>query len=140
MPRITPGKLYNVPNAGAFRRGGPLATDHWEVLDREKTTVVARGPKPVRALRDLGVPITITVPEPNTWRELLLMLDEAAESVELRGARFAHAAHVAQLARVRLGEALYPADRVEDGACRCLVEPRRDFIQDNALNVANLDV
>jgi uroporphyrinogen decarboxylase len=54
-----------------------------------KTTVVARGPKPVRALRDLGVPITITVPEPNTWRELLLTLDEAAESVELSGARVA---------------------------------------------------
>jgi uroporphyrinogen decarboxylase len=54
-----------------------------------KTTVVARGPKPVRALRDLGVPITITVPEPNTWRELLLTLDEAAEAVELSGARVA---------------------------------------------------
>src|SRR5688572_1478112 len=54
-----------------------------------KTTTVARGPKPVRALRDLGVPITITVPEPNTWRELLLTLDEAAESVELRGAHVA---------------------------------------------------
>jgi len=52
-----------------------------------QTTVVARGPKPVKALRDLGVPITITVPEPNTWRELLLTLDEAAESVELQGAR-----------------------------------------------------
>ncbi len=54
-----------------------------------KTTVVARGPKPVRALRDLGVAIAITVPEPNTWRELLLTLDEAAESVELQGARVA---------------------------------------------------
>lgn len=58
-----------------------------EALSR--TTVVARGPKPVKALRDLGVPITITVPEPNTWRELLLTLDEAAESVELQGARVA---------------------------------------------------
>ena len=58
-----------------------------EALSR--TTVVARGPKPVKALRDLGVPITITVPEPNTWRELLLTLDEAAESVELDGARVA---------------------------------------------------
>jgi len=54
-----------------------------------QTTVVARGPKPVKALRDLGVAITITVPEPNTWRELLLTLDEAAESVELAGARIA---------------------------------------------------
>ncbi len=56
-----------------------------EALSR--TTVVARGPKPVRVLRVLGVPITITVPEPNTWRELLLTLDEASESVDLNGAR-----------------------------------------------------
>jgi uroporphyrinogen-III synthase len=54
-----------------------------------RTTVVCRGPKPVQALRELGVPVTITVPEPNTWRELLLALDEAAESVELTGARVA---------------------------------------------------
>lgn len=36
-----------------------------------KITIVARGPKPVAALRELQVPVTITVPEPNTWRELL---------------------------------------------------------------------
>lgn len=34
-------------------------------------TVVARGPKPVAALREMNVPVTITAPEPNTWRELL---------------------------------------------------------------------
>ena len=34
-------------------------------------TVVARGPKPAAALRELGVSITVNVPEPNTWRELL---------------------------------------------------------------------
>jgi uroporphyrinogen-III synthase len=34
-------------------------------------TVVARGPKPSAALRELGVPVTIQVPEPNTWREIL---------------------------------------------------------------------
>jgi uroporphyrinogen decarboxylase len=39
-------------------------------------TVVARGPKPVKVLRELKVPITITVPEPNTWREILQALDE----------------------------------------------------------------
>src|SRR5262249_29661256 len=33
--------------------------------------VVARGPKPAAALREMGVPITVQVPEPNTWRELL---------------------------------------------------------------------
>lgn len=55
----------------------------------QKTTVVARGPKPTQALRDLGVAVGITVPEPNTWRELLATLDEAAESSELSGARVA---------------------------------------------------
>lgn len=34
-------------------------------------TVVARGPKPVTVLREWKVPIAVTVPEPNTWRELL---------------------------------------------------------------------
>jgi uroporphyrinogen-III synthase len=34
-------------------------------------TVVARGPKPVAVLREWHVPIAVTVPEPNTWRELL---------------------------------------------------------------------
>jgi uroporphyrinogen-III synthase len=34
-------------------------------------TVVARGPKPSGALRDMDVPVHIQVPEPNTWREIL---------------------------------------------------------------------
>ncbi len=38
--------------------------------------VVARGPKPVRALADMGLKPTIVVPEPNTWRDLLRTLDE----------------------------------------------------------------
>ncbi len=36
-----------------------------------KITVVARGPKPAAALREMQVPVTVTVPEPNTWRELV---------------------------------------------------------------------
>ncbi|HET8547193.1 MAG TPA: uroporphyrinogen-III synthase [Bryobacteraceae bacterium] len=36
-----------------------------------KVTTVARGPKPVAALRELSVPVIIAVPEPNTWREVL---------------------------------------------------------------------
>lgn len=37
---------------------------------------VARGPKPHAALKELGITPTITVPEPNTWREILNTLDE----------------------------------------------------------------
>lgn len=39
-------------------------------------TRVARGPKPVAALRELGLTADITVPEPNTWRDLLQALDD----------------------------------------------------------------
>lgn len=39
------------------------------------TIVVARGPKPVAALRELGLAPDVLVPEPNTWRELLAALD-----------------------------------------------------------------
>ena len=34
-------------------------------------TVVARGPKPTAALREMGVAPAVIAPEPNTWRELL---------------------------------------------------------------------
>ncbi len=36
-----------------------------------RVTVVARGPKPVAALREMGLTAAIVAPEPNTWRELL---------------------------------------------------------------------
>lgn len=39
------------------------------------TCVVARGPKPVAALRELGLTPDVVAPEPNTWRELLAALD-----------------------------------------------------------------
>jgi uroporphyrinogen-III synthase len=58
----------------------------------QRVKVVARGPKPVAALREIGITPAITVPEPNTWRELLLALDAAGNSKEelrLRGARVA---------------------------------------------------
>jgi len=58
----------------------------------QRIRVVPRGPKPVAVLRELGVTPAITVPEPNTWRELLLALDDAGASkveLRLRGARVA---------------------------------------------------
>jgi uroporphyrinogen-III synthase len=57
-----------------------------------RVKVVPRGPKPIAVLRELGVTPALTVPEPNTWRELLHALDEAANSslgIRLRGARIA---------------------------------------------------
>jgi uroporphyrinogen-III synthase len=45
-------------------------------------TVVARGPKPVAALKELGLQPAMTAPEPNTWKETLAILDA---NVELTG-------------------------------------------------------
>jgi len=58
-----------------------------------KVAVVARGPKPVAVLREFGVPITLTVPEPNTWREILGALDQNTETIPLRHARVAVQEH-----------------------------------------------
>lgn len=58
----------------------------------KRTKVVPRGPKPVAVLRELGVTPALTVPEPNTWRELLQSLEDAEKSstdFRLRGARVA---------------------------------------------------
>jgi uroporphyrinogen-III synthase len=44
-----------------------------------RMTVVARGPKPAAVLRGLDIPITIPVPEPNTWRELLAAIADRPE-------------------------------------------------------------
>ncbi|HEX4129448.1 MAG TPA: uroporphyrinogen decarboxylase [Pirellulales bacterium] len=41
-------------------------------------TTVARGPKPVAALKELNIEPTVRVPEPNTWREVLQTIDRVA--------------------------------------------------------------
>lgn len=43
-----------------------------------RITLVARGPKPISALKECGLAPNITVPEPNTWRDLLHELDRAS--------------------------------------------------------------
>ncbi|PYT93922.1 MAG: uroporphyrinogen III synthase HEM4 [Acidobacteria bacterium] len=58
----------------------------------QRVKVVPRGPKPIAVLRELGVTPALTAPEPNTWRELLQALDQAANSspeFRLRGTRVA---------------------------------------------------
>ncbi len=51
-----------------------------------RTVLVARGPKPIAALKELGLESQIRVPEPNTWRELLSELDA---KLPVRGKRVA---------------------------------------------------
>ncbi len=54
-----------------------------------KVAVVARGPKPVAVLREWDVPVALTAPEPNTWREVLRALDENTVALPLKGKRVA---------------------------------------------------
>ena len=51
-----------------------------------KTTVVVRGPKPTRAVRELGLEPAIVAREPSTWRELL---DDLAKQIRLDGKKIA---------------------------------------------------
>ncbi|SRR5579883_2318173 len=36
-----------------------------------RVAIVSRGPKPVPALRAMGVPVAVVIPEPNTWKEVV---------------------------------------------------------------------
>lgn len=49
----------------------------------QRCTVVARGPKPVKVLKAFGIPVTIAVPEPNTWREIIEVLDQSERGIAL---------------------------------------------------------
>ena len=59
------------------------------LAELRKIAIVARGPKPVAVLREWNVPIAVTAPEPNTWRELLRALDENTAAGPLKGRRIA---------------------------------------------------
>ncbi len=47
------------------------------------TNILARGPKPVAALRELNIKADITVPEPNTWRDILKTIED--ENLDIEG-------------------------------------------------------
>ena len=53
-----------------------------------RVRVAVRGPKPLAVMRELQVPVWVTAPEPNTWRDLLAALDAAGTSA-IRDARVA---------------------------------------------------
>lgn len=51
----------------------------------KEVVVVCRGPKPLAVMREIDVPVFLTAPEPNTWRELLAALDERKSELSLDG-------------------------------------------------------
>ena len=75
--------LTGVGTRALSRAVEPFCSRQQFVDALSRTSVLARGPKPVAALKELGAPITWTVPEPNTWREILQLLDRT--NVPLKG-------------------------------------------------------
>ena len=51
-----------------------------------RLTLVCRGPKPIAALKEVGLVPALAVPEPNTWRDLLSELDRR---LSIKGRRVA---------------------------------------------------
>jgi uroporphyrinogen-III synthase len=68
---------------------GPVHGREAFVQALARTRIVARGPKPVAALREIGLAPWVTVPSPNTWRELLATLDARIEDAPLASVRVA---------------------------------------------------
>jgi uroporphyrinogen-III synthase len=67
--------LTGVGTRALARAIEPFCSRDQFLVSLSKLPVLARGPKPVAALKELGVPIAWNVPEPNTWREILQLLD-----------------------------------------------------------------
>ncbi|WP_437574962.1 uroporphyrinogen-III synthase [Sorangium sp. So ce887] len=67
-PALEPGQ-----GGGAAPGDGDAGAQGVSLMTAALSSVqlVVRGPKPAAALRELGVSRFITVPEPNTWREIL---------------------------------------------------------------------
>jgi uroporphyrinogen-III synthase len=75
--------LTGVGTRALARAIEPFCSREQFIAALSKVQVLARGPKPIAALKELGVPIRWNVPEPNTWREILQVLDD--NNVPLRG-------------------------------------------------------
>ncbi|HEX4808810.1 MAG TPA: uroporphyrinogen-III synthase [Bryobacteraceae bacterium] len=58
---------------------GSRGEDARFIEDLRGLAVVARGPKPMAVLREWAVPVSVNVPEPNTWREVLTSIESRPE-------------------------------------------------------------
>jgi uroporphyrinogen-III synthase len=81
--------LTGVGTRALARVAETVCTREEFVAALQRVPIVARGPKPVAALKELGVAATLAVPEPNTWRELLSAIDGTRDTLPLHGKRVA---------------------------------------------------
>jgi len=74
--------------ARAFIDAAATAVPREEFLSAlRKTRVIVRGAKPAGVMREFGIPIWVNAPEPNTWREIVQVIEQNADAVPLRGLR-----------------------------------------------------
>jgi uroporphyrinogen-III synthase len=112
------------------------------VAELRKIPVIARGPKPVAALKELGIAPVVVAPEPNTWRELLTALDQNSGTLPLRAKRIAlqeyGAPNVELIAGLAQRGAIVTQVPVYEWALPEDVQPLRDAVV--ALTGAKVDV
>ena len=58
-----------------------------------QTSIVVRGPKPAAVMREFEIPVALAAPEPNTWREIVQVLDRNPGTLPLEGSRIAVQEH-----------------------------------------------
>lgn len=74
--------------ARAFVDAAAAAVTREEFLSAlRKARVIVRGAKPAGVMREFGIPIWLNAPEPNTWREIVQVLEQNAHAVPLQGVR-----------------------------------------------------
>jgi uroporphyrinogen-III synthase len=112
------------------------------IVALKKIPVVARGPKPVAALKELGITPLVIAPEPNTWRELLAALDQSSTTLPLKEKRVAVQEYGASNAELLAGlaqrGALVTQVPVYEWALPEDIQPLRDAV--TALANENVDV
>lgn len=81
--------LVLMTGVGTRHMADAIATKHPReqlISALREITIVVRGPKPTVVLKEWGVPIHVRTPEPNTWREMLVAMQE---QLDLSGKRVA---------------------------------------------------
>ncbi|HEU4342517.1 MAG TPA: uroporphyrinogen-III synthase [Candidatus Binatia bacterium] len=92
LPELEAGKvdlLILMTGVGTRTLNEVLLTRYYQeriIAALHRVRLIARGPKPVAVLKELGLEPAAAVPEPNTWREVLSILDSGGD---LQGKRIA---------------------------------------------------
>ena len=85
LPQLEAGQfdlLILMTGVGTRTLNETLLTRHSQDRIRaafQKAQLIARGPKPLAVLKELGLQAAISIPEPNTWHEILTTLESSRD-------------------------------------------------------------